>query len=288
MPRRPRLDSRSRLNLVLAAAVAVLALLAWFRPGLKAPDAGTPLLAQAPTATHLRIAPMGATAAELSRGADGWHMTAPLSMRADDAAVDGLLQLLTLPTDAGFPAGGDLARYGLEQPTARLTVDGTEIDFGGSQPIDQRRYVLLDGRVHLVDPMLFYRLSQNAYDWLDKRLLPEGSEVTAVQLPQATVTRDAKGRWQIAPADKTLDAGALAKLALAWQDARADNVAAIGRHAVEGEVALSLKGVQAPLRFQIYKDADSLVLARPDLGLQYQLDPLDRAALLLQHAAPRG
>ena len=288
MPRRLRFDSRSRLILALAAAVAALALLAWFRPGLKAPEAGPPLLAQATTATLLRIAPAGATAAELRREADGWHMTAPLSMRADDAAVDGLLQLLTLPADAGFAATGDLGRYGLDRPVARLTVDGKELVFGGIQPIDQRRYLLLDGRVHLVSGVLFYRLAQNAYDWLDKRLLPEGSVVTAVQLPQATLTQDEHGEWQISPADKSLSADALARLAAAWQDARADNVAAIGKHAVEAEVALSLKGAAAPVRFQIYKDADSLVLARPDLGLQYQLDPAERAALLLQRATPPG
>ena len=288
MPRRLRLDSRSRLILILAATVAALALLAWLKPGLKTPDVDTPLLAQAPAATQLRIAPTGATAAELTRAADGWHMTAPLALRADDAAIGDLLQLLAMPADAGFPATGDLSRYGLDRPGIRLTIEGTELDFGGTQPIDQRRYVLLDGRVHLVNPVLFYRLAQNAYDWLDKRLLPEGSEVMAIQLPQATVTRDAQGRWQIAPADKSFDAGALAKLAQDWQQARADNVAAIGRHAVEGEVALSLKGTAAPLRFQIYKDADSLVLARPDLGLQYQLDSADRAVLLLQHAAPRS
>lgn len=287
MPRRPRLDSRTRLNLALAFAVAVLALLAWLRPGLKGPDEGIPLLPQAMHATLLRIAPAGATAAELKREPDGWHMTAPLSLRADDDAVDSLLQLLALPTDAGFPADGDLARYGLDKPAARLMVDDIELAFGGSQPLDQRRYVLLDGRVHLVNPLLFYRLSQNAYDWLDKHLLPAGSEVLAIQLPQATVTQDAKGRWQVAPADKNAGPETLARLAQAWQDARADNVAAIGKHAVEGEVALSLKGVAVPLRFQIYKDADSLVLARPDLGLQYQLDPMNRTMLLLQQASPR-
>ena len=286
MPRRPRLASRNRLNLALAFAVAVLALLAWFRPGLKAPDAGAPLLPKAPEATHIRIAPTGATAAELTREADGWHMTAPLRMRADDAAVDDLLQLLTLPVDAGFPAMSDLSVYDLDKPLLRLTLDGTELDFGGTQPIDQRRYVLLDGRVHLVSGVLFYRLAQNAYDWLDKRLLPEGGEVTAIQLPHATVAQDQAGRWQISPADKSLDAKRLAKLAQAWQEARADNVAAIGKHVVEGEVALSLKGTDAPVRFQIYKDADSLILARPALGLQYQLDPMERAALLLQHVAP--
>ena len=286
MPRRPRLGYRNRLNLALAFTVGVLSLIAWFRPGLKAPDADVPLLPKAPEATHIRIAPTGATAAELTRKPDGWYMTTPLRMRADDAAVADLLQLLTLPVDEGFPAKRDLSGYNLDKPLLRLTLDGTELDFGGTQPIDQRRYVLLDGRVYLVSGVLFYRLAQNAYDWLDKRLLPEGGEVTAMQLPQATVAQDKEGRWQISPADKRFKAERLAKLVHAWQEARADNVAAIGKHIVEGEVAVSLKGIAAPVRFQIYKDADSLILARPDLGLQYQLDPMERAALLLQDVAP--
>ena len=282
MPRRRRLDPRTRLNLVLAAAVVLLALLAWFKPGLHGPDVAAPLVPKATDSKDIRIAPAHGSEVTLRREADGWHMTTPLAARADDAAVDGLLELLAMPADQGFPAAGDLGRYGLDNPLLRLTLGGTELELGGMQPLSQKRYVLLDGRVHLVSAVLFYRLAQGSYAWLDKRLLPAGSEIEALQLPQVTVTRDRQGHWQLAPADKRVNAGALAKLVQAWQDARADNIIALGKGAVEGEVALSLKGAIAPLRFQIYKDTDSLVLARPDLGLQYQLDPSLRATLLLE------
>jgi hypothetical protein len=50
---------------------------------------------------------------------------------------------------------------------------------------------------------------------------------------------------------------------------------------------VALAGVAEPLRFVILKDPDYLVLARPDLKLEYQLDPALRSSLLdLTRSAP--
>jgi hypothetical protein len=45
-------------------------------------------------------------------------------------------------------------------------------------------------------------------------------------------------------------------------------------------VAIALANGKSALRFVIMKDPDFLVLARPDLGLQYELDSGQRDTLL--------
>jgi hypothetical protein len=63
-------------------------------------------------------------------------------------------------------------------------------------------------------------------------------------------------------------------------------MAAIGKAKPQGEVAVELAGVKDPLRFQILDDPDYLVLARPDLGFEYQLDISQLDKLLTPAPAP--
>ena len=52
-----------------------------------------------------------------------------------------------------------------------------------------------------------------------------------MQLPQATLTLDKHGSWQLAPADKTVSADAIQKLMDAWQQNLAIGVTPIGKAA---------------------------------------------------------
>jgi hypothetical protein len=160
----------------------------------------------------------------------------------------------------------------LDKPLVRMWLDGTEYDLGGQQPVSRERYVLSGGEIKLIDDYVFYRVARDAYGWLDKRLLPQGARITAMQIPHATLTGDAKGNWTLAPSDKTLTTADLSRFVQSWQEARAVGTAPIGKGKPQGEVALSLAGVKDPLRFQILDDPDYLVLARPDLGFEYQLN----------------
>ena len=128
------------------------------------------------------------------------------------------------------------------------------------------------GRIYLVDGYLFARIARNPYGWLNHHLFPEGSRITALQLPDATLTQDSHGNWQIAPADRRVSPAALGKFVQGWQAATARDIAAYSKAKSAGEVAVALAGVKDPLRFEILEDPDFLVLARPDLGFEYQLD----------------
>lgn len=267
------LASRNRLNLALLTAVVLLGALAYFRPGMHHGAIGAPLVADVDKIHVVRIALAGQLEVDLQRDGDSWDMRAPLQWPADAALMQDFLDGLGLPVSNSFAAAGaDLARYGLDKPLARFWLDGSEYDFGALQPISKQRYLLSGGRIFLVDGYLFYRIAHDPYGWLDHHLLPAGARITALQLPHATLTQDARGHWQIAPSDQRLDQTALQKFVQGWQGATARNVAAFAKAKPDGEVAVVLVGVKDPLRFQVLEDADFLVLARPDLGFEYQLD----------------
>ena len=277
-----RFHSRGRLNLVLLVTVVALASLTYFKPGTKAPAPAVQMIAlKATQVRDIRISMPDQKTTELTRGDRGWQMQAPLAMPADPNLVRTLLDTLDITSEKHFPASAaTLAKYGLDKPAAELWLNDVHYAFGGLQPVDKLQYVLADGEIHLINPMLYYRIAHVPFWWIDKGLLPIGAHITAMQLPQATLSLDKHGAWQLAPPDAAVSADAIQKLMDAWQQNLAIGVTPIGKDPETGEVSITLANAAKPLRFAILKDPDFLVLARPDLGLQYELDSSLRDTLL--------
>ena len=266
----------------------VLGLLAYFRPGIKLESIGAPLVAEPGKVQQMRIALAGQPEVDLQLEGETWVMHAPLQWSADAALVQDFLDALAEPASNSFPAqGANLSNYGLGKPLAKFWLGDTEYDFGALQPISKQRYLQSGGRIYMVDGYLFTRIARDPYGWLDHHLFPTGARITALQLPDATLTQDAKGVWQIAPADKRVDETALKKFVQGWEAATARNVARFVTTKSDGEVAVILAGVKDPLRFEILEDEDFLVLARPDLGFEYQMD-IGQLGILLTPALAAG
>lgn len=270
------------VNLILFLAVAALAALSYFGPLLKhAAPTVQPIAIKPGAVRDIRIQLPKQAVTELKFTDQGWQMAAPRMLPADPNLIKTLLDYLDQQSSVHFPAvQAELGKYGLDKPLAILWLNGTEFDFGGLQPVDNRQYLLAGGEIYLVNGALFYRLEHDADWWIDKGLVPPGAHITALQLPQATMTLDKKGVWQLAPADPSVSADDIQKLMDSWQEYLAISVAPMGKDPEEGEVSVSLANQKEPIRYAILKDPDFFVLARPDLGLQYELDSSLRDTLL--------
>ena len=275
------MKSRLWLNLALVVVVAILVALVYFKPGHKPPAPAQVLTRiQAQAVRDIKIAQPNTPMVELVRSGAAWQMIAPDKLPADQFLVKSLLDSLPAVIQSSFPAApARLARYGLHPARARLWINGTEFDFGDTEPLNNYRYVLSGGKVHLVSGLLFYRLDHGPYWWVSKRLLPDNAKITALQLPNATLSLNGD-HWRLAPANPTVSADAIQTLVDNWQDAQAIGVGKARTGKPVGEVAVELAGGKSALRFAILKDPNFFVLARPDLGIEYQLDSSQRDALL--------
>ncbi len=275
------MKSRLWLNLALVVVIAVLAALIYFKPGIKKPAPPATLThLRAADITSIRISRAHTPTVELVRDGASWRMTAPLNIQADQYLVKSLLDDIDESVKSSFPAKqADLGKYGLNPPHIRLWLNSTEFDFGATEPISDYRYVKTGDSIRLTPGLLYFRLIHGPMWWVSKRLLPKDAHIIGLQLPDATLML--KGdQWQLAPADPSLSADAIQNLLTAWSTAQAISVDKLSHGKSEGEVAIELAHVAKPLRFAILGEPGFLVLARPDLGLQYNLDSYQRASLL--------
>ena len=153
----------------------------------------------------------------------------------------------------------------------RLRLNDTEILFGGVTPVGQQRYVKLGDTIHLIADRYMFELSGDAAAWVSRDLVPPGAQIVALQVPDGKLSRNDKGEWLETPADKGVSSDAAQALVDEWRDAQALRVTPYEKHAALGEVVIGLAGQAQPLRYQIIARQPELILARPEIGMQFSV-----------------
>ncbi|MGQ0594369.1 MAG: DUF4340 domain-containing protein [Gammaproteobacteria bacterium] len=265
------MNGRMALNLGLIGLVGILVLLAVYEPGLDAPKQLPRLTAIEETAIKaITVTRKEGGAIVLAKEGERWMMRAPYSVPANPGRVQSILGFLEGTSQASFPAQGhDLERFGLAEPKVRMEVDGDGFAFGDTSPMNGQRYVLFKDQVHLTMDAWYDQLLLDPGDFVSPRLVEEGLELTAIELPGATVEHRESG-WVLRPEDAAIAHKALAKLADDWLSAQALAVRKRRDAASQDTVTLELKDAPA-LRFEVLAREPELVLARPERGLEYQL-----------------
>lgn len=239
-----------RVNLVLAGVVALLALTVLFAPDPARESEPGPLTALDPeTLPRIHIHRGSDDTLAFRRTADGWRMTDPYGIAADRGRLQALARLASTPSRRSFPAAGvDLAELGLAPAPLHLELDGLTLEIGGTEPIRGRRYLLLEGRIHLIDDRFQHHLLAAATAFVDRHPFPDvigsatldGEPLTAAALHLLNGSRAAK-----------VEEGAAAAAAL--------------------RLEVRAEGGQAPLSFRLAGDGVRLWREQPPL--LYRLEP---------------
>jgi len=276
------MNTRTLLNLGLLALIGLLVLLVIYEPGIEEP-APTPTLLQLDKASISSIAIQRDSQPDVELVKDGngkWWMEQPVHHAADSYRIDSLLRITELKSQSSFAADEKrLVEYQLDKPRATLTLNGeTTLAFGGSTPLDQRRYVMVNDRVHLTTDSYYYHLIGSFPTFLRKQLLDEGSSIEALTLPGLELNWQ-DGRWQLSPEPEGFSADQVTRLIDNWKLASALEIKPYDGKPGE-KVALKLAGVEQPLELLLTAREPDLILARPELGVQYHFDAASAETLL--------
>jgi hypothetical protein len=261
------MKSRLILNLALLAIVAVLGALAFFEPGKKKIETA-PIAAVDETAlTVITLKNKDTIVFEKKDGR--WRLTAPFQAPANEIRVRQLIDIAKAGSEADYPVKPEeLAKFELDKPKATLILGHATLIFGGSDPINMRRYVRVGDTLHLVNDDFFHHLTASATDYVDKKLLPENAKIREIAIPGLKAALGQDGKWtQEAPPETKVN---LPDLAGVWATARAIDVRRLDKPAQGDPVRIGLAEGN-PVEFVIVQREPDLVLARQELGLQYEL-----------------
>lgn len=270
------------INLSLLVIVGVLVLLAIYEPGIEKPAEAPLLLSlKRDEVNHILIQRPDQETVELAKGDDGqWQLLQPIQIAASEFRIESLLRITESKSLNRFAADpARLANYKLDKPQAVLTLNNNiKIAFGSATPLDQRRYVLLNNQVHLITDNLYYFMISAWPTFVSMKPLPQGSSITGLQLQKLKLAWQ-ENRWQIEPKQELDSADDITTLLDAWKFAAATSVKAYDGSTGD-KITLQLKDTDKPLRFLLTALTPDLVLARPELGIEYHF-PAELADKLL-------
>ncbi len=273
------MNKRRWLNLALLAAVAALALFAYYKPHKSEPQLKLSVMKNA-DAKSIRIEIAGNPPLVLERTASEWKLTAPFAARANNSQVQRLLELLDATSKDRFAAAG-LARYDLNEPYARVTINQQTFGFGAVNEMSREQYVLTQDGIYPVSLRYGTLLPKNALQLVSLQLFAPDEAPVAFEFGEFKLVQQ-DGKWQLTPpaADASQDdfnrwvdewrlATALAAqpasnrkpLAAAAIKLKTGNDVSVA--VLQREPQFILKRSDTPFEYQFSAEAAQRLLARP-------------------------
>lgn len=265
-----KLTPRALLNLGLLIGAGVLGAVVFLQPGKKPPEKHLVSTLDKNTITHIHIQRERLEDIDLEKRANGWYMTMPYQYPANDFKVDSLLQLARAESQAQYDVAQlDLHQYELDKPRAIVTFNhDQQFQFGGTDPIQQRRYLRYQNTMNLILDIFHYQISAPANGFLNHGLFPENKTITKLVLPKLTAELK-EGKWILTPAPKEYSADQITALLDAWRYAQALSVDAYNDKALLPQIKIYRDGQPLPIEFAYFIKDKNLVLIRNDLKLQF-------------------
>ena len=215
----------------------------------------------------------------LKKQDDGWRMTHPINIPANNFRINSLLKLINTTAHASYDTSQlDLSRYKLDTPRTTLRIfDGSQdtlIAFGSSNPINRMRYVKVGERMFLIDDNFYPLVSSQIGTLISQRLLPDVDRITLLQLPELRIKKTDNGKWRLTPENAALSADNINALIDEWLHAEAFGVHDYMEREQLGDIDITVihDGAPQTLRFTVTDTEPWLILARPDLGIEYHLN----------------
>mgnify|MGYP001812159407 CR=1 FL=1 len=190
------MKSRLILNLVLLLALVGLGLYAYLRPG-EEQDPGI-AVSQLERSDVVRVTIERGTKMDIEMAQrDGrWLMLRPYQTRVEPLQLARLLDLTEATASDVLPAD-NLARYGLDPPTARVTLNDQSFAFGNTNEITNEQYLARGDQIYLVRTFLGYNIPLDVTKLLSHKLLGESEKPVEFNFGDWQAVKNDKGAWSL-------------------------------------------------------------------------------------------
>jgi hypothetical protein len=205
----------------------------------------------------------------LSKSGNQWLLEKPVQWPANNITVERLISIVTSESDSRLPAEGvDLATLGLQIPKAILSLNDTRILFGATNNIGGRRYIKVGSTVYLLPDIHLHFINQGIRGLIDRRLLPRSIPLKSLKLAELSLSKDSNGTWQ-GDAVGEVELNRLNQIVNNWQTLDAGGVKIYDKSKMPGQKMVARLEDGGEIDFFLMSIKPEIVIARPDLGVQY-------------------
>lgn len=199
-----------------------------------------------------------------------WHMTEPYNLKAHQFRIKTLLSLTKTPIDNSYNTDSlTLSSYALAPPRARITFNQTEISFGKTSPVNNKRYLMTNNKMFLAYEKIYPLVNAQASSFIDLSLLPDNFNITKIQTPSSAIFLNKNNTWESSSKNQ-LDADQIQLFLQHWKSAQAFAVHKYTNRKQLGKIEISSN--TRTLVFEIADDDPWLILALPEINIEYHLD----------------
>ncbi len=282
--RSPMISKRWLINYVLILLIVVFTYIGNkynVETGYQPSNRITKLRAQDITTISIQTAD---TNLQLSKVEGNWQIDSPIAWYANNIAVERILDIVNAQTDSRLPSDEiDLSTLGLQFPKAIIKLNDKAILFGATNNIGERRYLQIDDTVYLLKDRYLPFILQGINGLLDRRLLNRSLALQSLAVDEIKIDRNETGDWL--SMNKNITGEQAKQIINNWQTREANRIQPYQPDQTPKQKAIALLEQGGEIEFYVLTIRPELIIARPDLGLQFHFNKSSYYGLL---AAPKN
>lgn len=207
---------------------------------------------------------------ELVKQGDTWRMQQPIDIEANSFRIDTLLKLLDTVSHASYSVIDlDPEKYGLHDASTSIRFNDVTLDFGIINPINNYRYVRRGETVHLIDDHYYPLLSSQTGTLVAREMIAGDAMIEKLVLPEQTLYKDEKNRWR---SSSDIEPDAISETLYQWKHGQAFGVHNYMQRDSLAEISVFLAGNTEAVRFYVTDIEPWLIIARPELDIEYHFN----------------
>jgi hypothetical protein len=266
-------------NLILFVVIIVLGLVIWLDPFTEPPPQPASLTQTEPaTIRTITMSRSGQLQFALEKrdlqGELAWYLTTPIEMPANPVKVSQLLDLLSTDSLRQYALESDiLTKLGLDPPGWEIALDQTIVQFGKTEPLEQRRYVRVGAKVHLINDRFSQYNFGSPLMLANLDILPVDKSVTEVHLP-GKVIKKVDGQWQSTPSTEVIPQTTYNEFIDEWRYAQALRVTLADKQEQTTSatpVTIYLEKASQPVHLTVESTEQDVIVTNKDWGVRYYL-----------------
>jgi hypothetical protein len=159
------------------------------------------------------------------------------------------------------------ARFELDKPFIKLTIDGQILSFGTQHPLTNQVYAMINNAVYLISPRYFSLAAAPVHEFASSSLFADDESPVGFAFPSFTL-KQVEGKWMADPSKGTPDQDKLNTWDDEWRHAMSLTTQPYaGGKALESFSVTLANGKTIP--FELLQKEPEFVLLRKDENLQY-------------------